>query len=138
MSVSRQFGLHELPGTEEPAPQRPRETVSAGFELAMRGYVNAIWAKLSEIEGRIDDFEGWRADIAEALKEATGIDPRLSSPAAMLVSPAGEGGERKSSGGPSPRSTAKPSTAKPSTAKPWEVEGVSRRTWFRRRKEGAP
>jgi hypothetical protein len=125
MSIDRQYGLHELPGTEEPAPQPRREAVSAGFELAMRGYVNAIWAKIAVLEGRIDDFEGWRTAIALALKDATGIDPRGSS-RPMLASAAGDGGER----------TAPPSS--PRSAKPWEAEGVSRRTWYRRQKEAAP
>lgn len=115
MSVDRQFGVHELPGTEQPAPAPAKTTVSAGFELQMRGYVNAIWAKVVELEGKlddfegkVDDFEGWRSEIAEALKERTGIDPR--SP---LKAPRG----RK----PGPR--------------PWLAEGVSRRTYFRRKQK---
>jgi hypothetical protein len=126
MSISRQYGLHELPGTEEPAPQMKRETVSAGFELQMRGYVNAIWAKIAELEGKIDDFEGWRTAIALALKDATGIDPRNSNSAPpLLVSAAPTGGEKRSAGR-SPRSP-----------KPWEAEGVSRRTYFRRKQKEA-
>jgi hypothetical protein len=114
MSIDRQYGVHELPGTEEPAPQIKRETVSAGFELQVRGYVSAIWAKIAELEGKIEDFAGWRTAIALALKDATGIDPRNST---------------------SPN----PSREKPSREKPWELEGVSRRTYFRRKqKEAAP
>ena len=94
MSIGRQFGLHELPGTEEPAPQAKPRTVTAGFESQIRGYVDAIWLKIAELEGRIDDFEGWRTAIALALKDATGIDPR-NSPGPLLVSAAGEAkGER--------------------------------------------
>jgi hypothetical protein len=139
VSIDRQYGVHELPGTEQPAPAPSKTTVSAGFELTMRGYVNAIWARLSGLEGRIDGFEAWRADIAEALKEATGIDPGLSSPAGEAEPFRIWRGRERIRPPSSPRpSTARPSTARPSTARPWEVEGVSRRTWFRRRKEGAP
>jgi hypothetical protein len=78
MSVDRQYGLHELPGTEQPAPTpaAAKTTVSPGFELQMRGYVNAIWAKLEQLEGMIDDFEAWRAEVALFLKANSGIDPR--------------------------------------------------------------
>ena len=56
MSVDRQFGVHELPGTEQPAPSpaKTKTTVSAGFELQTRGYINAMWAKIVELEGRIE------------------------------------------------------------------------------------
>ena len=137
MSIDRQFGVHEIPGTEAPAPAMKRETVSAGFELQMRGYVNAIWAKLAELEGRLDDFAGWRTAIAEALKERTGIDPR-HSPRPMLVSGPGEArGERY---GDEPGSTmvgVRAAPLKPRSDKPWEAEGVSRRTWYRRHKGAA-
>jgi hypothetical protein len=132
MSIDRQFGVHELPGAEQPAPQMKRETVSAGFELQMRGYVNAIWAKLAELEGKIDDFEGWRTAIALALKDATGIDPRSSS--RPLLAAAGDGGERYGDEFGRKRPGVR---ASPRSAKPWEAEGVSRRTWYRRQK-GAP
>jgi hypothetical protein len=128
MSIDRQFGVHELPGTEAPAPQMKRETVSAGFELQMRGYVNAIWAKIAELEGRIDDFEGWRTAIALALKDATGIDPRVSSRPALLAAAGGARGE-----GVAPPT----SPPKPRSEKPWEAEGVSRRTWYRRQQKEA-
>jgi len=121
-----------LPGTEEPAPQMKRETVSAGFELQMRGYVNAIWAKFAELEGRIDDFDGWRTDIAEALKDVTGIDPRVSaSPGPLLsVAPLARGAKAD---GPNPaRGEGDRLPPKPRNEKPWEAEGVSRRTWHRR------
>lgn len=130
MSIDRQFGVHEIPGAEQPAPTSKRETVSAGFESQMRGYVNAIWAKLAELEGKIDDFEGWRTAIALALKDATGVDPRkpFRSPEPLLVSAAGEarGGYASPQVPPKPRGL-----------KPWEAEGVSRRTWYRRHKEAA-
>ena len=137
MSIDRQFGVHELPGTEEPAPTLKRETVSAGFEANMRAYVNQIWAKLAELEGRIDDFEGWRTAIALALKDVTGIDPRFplnaGSGRPLLVSAAGE-----ARGGAVSPPPPKPSPSKsPRGEKPWEAEGVSRRTWYRRHKEGA-
>ena len=128
MSIGRQFGLHELPGTEEPAPQAKPRTVTAGFESQIRGYVDAIWLKIAELEGRIDDFEGWRTAIALALKDATGIDPR-NSPGPLLVSAAGEAkGERY---GDEPGAV----PPKPRGAKPWEAEGVSKATWYRRHKE---
>ena len=110
MSIDRQFGVHELPGTEQPAPALKRETVSAGFELQMRGYVNAIWAKLAELEGRLD---GEASSASAAAGEARGGRERLRSP-----------------------SSPKPSLGKPSP-KPWEAAGVSRRTWFRKRKEAS-
>jgi hypothetical protein len=128
MSVNRQFGVHEIPGTEEPAPTRRPETVSAGFELQMRTYVNAIWVKLAELEGKIEDFEGWRTDIALALKDATGIDPRSSQGRPMLVTDDGGVAKGKRAG----------ASPKPPVAKPWAVEGVSKATWYRRHKEGAP
>ena len=125
MSIDRQFGVHEIPGTEEPAPTLKRETVSAGFESQMRAYVNAIWAKIAELEGKIDDFEGWRTAIALALRDATGIDPRAST--RPLLAALGARGERAPPHAPPKR-----------TAKPWEREGVSRRTWYRRQKEASP
>jgi hypothetical protein len=128
MSVERQFGVHEIPGTEEPAPTRRPETVSAGFELQMRTYVNAIWVKLAALEGRIEDFEGWRTAIALALKDATGIDPRSSQGRPMLVTD--DGGVAKGEG-------FSHSPPKPPVAKPWVAEGVSKATWYRRHKEGA-
>jgi hypothetical protein len=139
-NISRQFGLHELPGTEEPAPQAKPRTVTAGFESQIRGYVDAIWLKIAELEGRIDDFEGWRTAIALALKDATGIDPRspktFNSPEPLLVSAAGEAkGERY---GDEPGSTmvgVRAVPPKPRGAKPWEAEGVSKATWYRRHKE---
>jgi hypothetical protein len=127
LSIDRQFGVHEIPGTEEPAPQ-PR-AASAGFEAQMREYVNAIWAKIAALEGRLDDFEGWRTVIALALKDATGIDPRNPQNAnsrPMLVSGSGAKGER-------PRPVAPP---KPD-GKPWLAEGVSKATWYRRQKGAA-
>jgi hypothetical protein len=131
MSVDRQFGVHEIPGTEAPVAQKPR-TMSAGFEGQVRGYVDAIWLKIAELEGRIDDFEGWRTVIAMALKDATGIDPRRVSRRPLLVTAAGEAtGERLSSAVPP-----KPSD-KPRGAKPWEAEGVSKATWYRRHKEAS-
>ena len=104
MSVDRQFGVHELPGTEQPAPQIKRETVSAGFEMQMRGYVNAIWAKLGELEGRIEAVSS-RPLLASAAGEARGGRERIRSPSS------------------------------PKPEKPWEAAGVSRRTWFRKKKK---
>lgn len=116
MSVDRQFGVHELPGTEQPAPAAvKRDTVSAGFELQVRGYVNEIWARLAELDGRIDDFQAWRAEVALFLKASTGIDPRVRP--GDRVSPAPGKRGRK----PGPR--------------PWLAEGVSRRTYFRRKEK---
>ena len=154
-NISRQFGLHELPGTEEPAPTPKPRTVTAGFESQIRGYVDAIWLKIAELEGRIDDFEGWRTAIALALKDATGIDPRNSSkifrsPEPLLVSAAGEAkGERSQDVDPRAVPPKRLPSAesnqtrkiddfvnrKPRGAKPWEAEGVSKATWYRRHKE---
>lgn len=132
MSVTRQYGVHELPGTEQPAPGPAKTTVSAGFELQMRGYVNAIWAKVAELEGKVDGFEGWRDEVALFLKERAGIDPRVSP--RPLLAAAASGGE----GSRLPASPRKPRGRKPGP-RPWLAEGVSRRTYFRRKlKEGAP
>lgn len=131
MSMDRQYGVHEIPGAEEPAPTRRPETVSAGFESQMRGYVNQIWSKLAELEGKIDDFAGWRADIAEALKASTGFDPReLSSPDRPVFVPDVSGARGERAAPPS-------SSPKPPHEKPWEAAGVSRRTWYRRHKSDA-
>jgi hypothetical protein len=51
MSIDRQFGVHEVPGAERATPaQKP---MSGGAELELRGYINAIWAKISEIELKV-------------------------------------------------------------------------------------
>lgn len=106
MSVERQFGVHEIPGTEEPAPQVRRDSVSAGFESQMRDYVNAIWAKLANLESQLQAMS--------------------SQGRPVLVSEAREArGERAAPPSSSP---------KPSLDKPWEAAGVSRRTWYRRHK----
>jgi hypothetical protein len=105
MSISRQFGVHEVPGTEEEAP-RPRREVSAAFEANMRDYVSAIWAKLGELEGKIEGFEAWRDEIAHWLRVQ-----RSPGPVSLVSSPP------------------------PHPPKPWETEGMSRRTWYRKRKE---
>ena len=128
MSINRQYGVHELPGTEQPAPAPAKTTVSAGFELQMRGYVNQIWAKVTELEGRVDDFEAWREEVALFLKERAGIDPRVSP--RPLLADAASGGE-----GPGlPASPRKPRGRKPGP-RPWLAEGVSRRTYFRRKQK---
>jgi hypothetical protein len=137
MSIDRQYGMHEIPGTEAPAPQK-RETVSGGFELQMRGYVNAIWAKLAELEGKIDDFEGWRIDIAEALKQATGFDPRDLSSRGRPLLVSTDGGEARGREGVRPPSSPRPRPAPAPAARPWEAEGVSKATWYRRHREAAP
>jgi hypothetical protein len=111
LSIDRQFGMHEIPGTEEPAPQK-RETVSAGFEMQMRGYVNQIWARIGELDEKL---------------------AALSSHGRPTLN-ADDGGEAKGERSAPPSSSPKPSfQKKPRAPKPWEAEGVSRRTWNRRR-----
>jgi len=106
MSIDRQFGMHEIPGTEEPAPAAKRETVSAGFELQMRGYVNQIWSKLGELEEKLAAL----SELREAKGERYGDEFGQKRPGVRAAPP------------------------KPSLNKPWEAEGVSRRTWHRRHK----
>jgi hypothetical protein len=118
VSIDRQYGLHELPGTEEPAPAPRREAVSAGFEAQMRGYVNAIWAKIAELEAKIDGMS--------------------SQPRPLLVT--GGGGEARGERyGDEPGSTMVGVRAVPPkpALKPWEAEGVSKATWYRRQGKGA-
>jgi hypothetical protein len=115
VSISRQFGVHEVPGTEEEAP-RPKREVSAAFEGQVRDYVSAIWLKLGELEGKIEGFEAWRDDIARWL-----MVQRSPGPVSLVSSP----GDGEGAGRPPPH------------PKPWETEGMSRRTWYRKRKGGA-
>jgi hypothetical protein len=125
MSIDRQFGVYEIPGTETEAPNQRRE-VSAGFEGQMRDYVGAIWLKMGELERKVVNLEEWREDLdyrrvspeqvtlAEARGEAVGGSPNLADQSK-----------------PSP----KPSSAKARGERPWADEGVSKATWYRRHKE---
>ena len=125
-NISRQYGLTEIPGTEEPAPTPKRAAVSLGFESQMRDYVGAIWLKMGELERKVVSLEAWRAGqsrvspeqvtLAEARGEAIGGSPNLADQSK-----------------PSP----KPSSVKPRGERPWVDEGVSKATWYRRNKEGA-
>ena len=128
-NISRQFGLHEIPGTEEEAPNKARQ-VSAGFEGQMRDYVSAIWVKLGALEGAIDDFREWREELDYRLARRVSPEP-LSS----VHSPGGNGGKAdrpqpatEEGGRPPP---------KPRGDQPWAAEGVSKATWYRRHKGGA-
>ena len=127
MSISRQYGLTEIPGTEEPAPTPKRAAVSLGFESQMRDYVGAIWLKMGELERKVVSLEAWRAGLAspgplssatpaEAKGERYGDEPVVG---VRAVPP-------------------KPLSVKPRGKRPWEDEGVSKATWYRRNKEGAP
>jgi hypothetical protein len=107
VSIDRQFGVHEIPGTEEPAPQGKRESVSAGFELQVRGFINAIWAKLAEHDAKLSEMS--------------------SQGRPLLV--ADDGGAARGE-------RVAPSPPKPEP-KPWEAEGVSKATWYRRHKGDA-
>ena len=115
MSIDRQFGVHEIPGTEEPAPQAKR-TVSASFEASMRDYVGAIWLKIGELERKVVNLEEWREELNYRLASRVSPEPERL--------PSAQGDQTRKTGDFVNR-------------KPWEVEGVSRRTWYRRHKEGA-
>jgi hypothetical protein len=118
-NISRQYGVHEIPGTEEEAPNRARQ-VSAGFEGQMRDYVGAIWLKMGELERKVVSLEEWR-------EELTYKSTRLASPG--VARPAS--GEK--SDGPHP-ATGEGGRPPP---KPWLAAGVSKATWYRRQKGGA-
>lgn len=107
MSIDRQFGVHEIPGTEEPAPQPRAATVSAGFEAQMRQFINQIWSKLAEHDAKLAEMS--------------------SHGRPMLVSDDGGAakGERVARAPPKP------------DGKPWLAEGVSKATWYRRQKGAA-
>lgn len=106
MSVDRQFGVHEIPGTEAEAPN-PARQVSAGFEGQMRDYVAAIWVKISELERFNASFQEFREEV----------DYRLTHPSASPAAPAGG-----------------PFAPSPKSDKPWLAEGISKATWYRRNK----
>ena len=127
MSISRQYGLTEIPGTEEPAPAPKRAAVSLGFESQMRDYVGAIWLKMGELERKVVSLEEWREGLASP-------GPLLSvAHLARGETADGPNPARGEGGRPSP----KPSSVKPRGKRPWEDEGVSKATWYRRNKEGA-
>jgi hypothetical protein len=50
MSIDRQFGMHEIPGTEEPAPVPRRDP--AGLEKQ----INQIWSKLAEHDEKLAEI----------------------------------------------------------------------------------
>jgi hypothetical protein len=109
VSIDRQFGVHEIPGTEEPAPTRRPETVSAGFESQMRNFINQIWSKLAEHDEKLAEIssQGRPMLVSDDDGAATGEGFSHSPP-------------------------------KPRPGKPWQAEGVSKATWYRRHKEAAP
>jgi hypothetical protein len=120
-NISRQYGLHEIPGTEEEAPNKARQ-VSVGFESQMRDYVGSIWLKIGELERTVLSLQEWREEMNYRLQKP------LPSP---LLAAAGEArGERAAP----PSSPPKP----PRASKPWAAEGVSKATWYRRHKAVAP
>lgn len=119
-NISRQYGVHEIPGTEEEAPNRARQ-VSAGFEGQMRDYVGAIWLKMGELERKVVSLEEWREELSY----------RLASPGPLLsVAPLASG---EKADGPNP-ATGEGGRPPP---KPWLAAGVSKATWYRRQKGGA-
>lgn len=117
-NISRQYGVHEIPGTEEEAPNKARQ-VSAGFEGQIRDYIGAIWVKLGELEHSIDDFKEWREELNYRLMSR--VSPGPLSPVHSPGEAAGEG--------------VRAPPLKPE-AKPWAAEGVSKATWYRRHKGG--
>ena len=128
-NISRQYGLTEIPGTEEPAPAPKRAAVSLGFESQMRDYVGAIWLKMGELERKVVSLEEWREGLAspgplssatpaEAKGERYGGEPGSTMVGVRAVPP-------------------KPSSVKARGKRPWEDDGVSKATWYRRNREGA-
>jgi hypothetical protein len=123
-NISRQYGLHEIPGTEVETPN-PRRQVSANFESQMRDYVGSIWLKMSELERKVVNLEEWRDELNYRL--ASRVSPE---PPSAATPPAEAKGERARPSPPEPSSSVKP-------RKPWELEGVSKATWYRRQKEAS-
>lgn len=80
MSIDRQFGVHEIPGTEEAAPIK-RETLSADFEAQMRNFINQIWSKLAEHDAQLALMasQGRPLLVADEAGEARG-ETALPSP----------------------------------------------------------
>jgi hypothetical protein len=102
MSIDRQFGVHEIPGTEEAAPRR---------DVGLERQINQIWSKLAEHDEKLSELS--------------------SQGRPMLVSDEGGAAKGERYGdefGQKPGVRAVP----PKPDKPWEAEGVSRRTWYRR------
>jgi len=122
-NISRQFGVHEIPGTEVEAPNTARQ-VSASFEGQMRDYVGSIWLKIGELERKVVNLEEWREELNYRLASRVSAGRPVSSDGRP-----GEGGARAD--GPAPaHAGAKP----PRASKPWAAEGVSKATWYRRHK----
>jgi hypothetical protein len=109
MSIDRQYGMHEIPGTEAAAPAMRPDV--AGLERQ----INRIWAKLAEHDERIAELgsRGRPLLVSDDGGEARGRRERIRPPSS-----------------PRPR----PAPA----ARPWEAEGVSKATWYRRQREAAP
>ena len=120
-NISRQYGVHEIPGTEAEAPNQARQ-VSAAFEGQMRDYISALWVKLGALEHEIDDFKEWREELNYRLLSRVASPGPLSS-VAHLAS-----GEKADGPNPATGEGGRP------PPKPWEAEGVSKATWYRRHK----
>jgi hypothetical protein len=112
LSIDRQFGVHEIPGTEIEAPNKARQ-VSANFEGQMRDYVGSIWLKIGELERKVVNLEEWREELN--YRQASRVSPEPLSSAAS----------------PPAKATGPPKST------PWAAEGVSKATWYRRHKGGA-
>ena len=126
-NISRQFGVHEIPGTEVEAPNTARQ-VSASFEGQMRDYVGSIWLKIGELERKVVNLEEWREELNYRLASRVSPEP-LSSAASP---PAKATGERY---GDEPAMVGvRAVPPKPRGATPWAAEGVSKATWYRRHK----
>jgi hypothetical protein len=82
MSMDRQFGIHEIPGTEEPAPKRD----TAGLEKQ----INQIWSKLAEHDEKLAEISSQgRPLLVSDVREARGerAPPALSPPKPPLNKP---------------------------------------------------
>lgn len=121
-NISRQYGVHEIPGTEAEAPNQARQ-VSAAFEGQMRDYISALWVKLGALEHEIDDFKEWREELNYRLLSRVASPGPLSS-----VAPLAERGNGPTGAAPATGEGGRP------PPKPWEAEGVSKATWYRRNK----
>jgi hypothetical protein len=66
MSIDRQFGVHEIPGTEEAAPQARRD-------VAIERQINQIWSKLAEHDEKLSELSSQgRPMLVSDVSEARG------------------------------------------------------------------
>jgi hypothetical protein len=72
MSMDRQFGIHEIPGTEEAAPRRD----PGGLEKQ----INQIWSKLAEHDQKLAEISSHGRPLSDVGEARGGRAPPASSP----------------------------------------------------------